>query len=477
MDSGLYSRWATGGHLGSYASYNNNEYTVYYDPASPLRLDGIVLDTMEKHAIDMEFTMRNGVPVRAPFASQTFHFRQLVDTTTADSVYGCVSFTLGIEQDDTLIRRGALVVTEAGQGAHNDCQYIEMIAANCGTNMGKEVDLRGWIINDNAGWYGSGQCNATGVHPGHLRLSDEDVWAAVPVGNILVLYNNNRNCYGRQAGFEYNSNSGVYWTPIDTTGGAHILQYTADENNDVCTYCSDTGTTVYDTARTWKTNVLDGIADVAQTVCPGCSTDIPVLPALYSGVAYQTGQVHEFLYASDTSVGLMTLINNNTNGRFKYVYTGNSDEEYADTGKWDIEPADTLGAIPPTLGVVSGPFREQVIAHETNFPCCAGPTQRETMAERKTPAKDKKKNANASYMVRTIKVYPNPANTTVHFEFPFAEEMTIAIVDVTGKELSRQVVHNTSKAAFDVRQYAPGLYLYQAIAGNNRYVGKVIVNK
>ena len=370
-----------------------------------------------------------------------------------------------------------LVVTEAGQGPDNDCQYIEMIAANCGTNMGKEVDLRGWIINDNAGWYGSGQCNTTGVHPGHLRLSDEDVWAAVPVGSILVLYNNNKNCYGRQAGFEYNSNSGVYWIPIDTTGGAHILQYTADENNDVCTYCSDTGTTVYDTARTWKTTVLDGIADVAQTVCPGCSTDIPVLPALYSGVAYQTGQVYEFLYASDTSVGLMTLVNNNTNGRFKYVYTGNSDEEYADTGKWDIEPADTLGAIPPTLGVVSGPFREQVIAHETNFPCCAGPTQRETMAERKTPANDKKRNTNASYIVRTIKVYPNPANTTVHFEFPFAEEMTIAIVDVTGKELSRQVVHNTSKAAFDVRQYAPGLYLYQAIAGNNRYVGKVIVNK
>ena len=482
MDSGLYARWAAGGYLGSYASYSTNERTVYYDPATPLRLDGIELDTMEKHYIDMEFAMRDGVPVSTPFAPQTFHFRQLCDTNTADSVYGCVSFQLGIDQDDVDTRRGALVITEASQGADRGCQYIEMIAANCGTNMGEFVDLRGWIINDNAGWYGRGECDPGAVNRGHFRLSDDDVWAKVPVGSILVMYNNQKSCYGLQGAFEYNKDSGVYWIPIDSGRRSPVLQYTGLENSEVCTYCSDTGKTIYDTASAWKVADLDDIIDVAQTVCPGCSANIPVLPALYSAVLYVPGDERNFVLASDSSIGVMILWNNDSVGRYKYVFTGNSDEAYADTSKWVVAPADTPGAIPPTMGNVSNPLREQIIGHETSFPCCSGPSQPPTtglgeLGERKAPVADRRKNTVSTAAVQTIKVYPNPANTTVHFEFAHVPEMVIAIMDVTGKELERQTLHSTGHAAFDVRGYAPGLYIYQAIAGTTRFVGKVIVNR
>ncbi|GAB4402744.1 MAG: hypothetical protein OHK0053_26960 [Microscillaceae bacterium] len=77
-------------------------------------------------------------------------------------------------------------------------QFIELLVVGCpgrGTYTGNDpdqigpdpsaVDLRGWILDDNNGDFGG----ADGVSDGHIRFSNHPVWAAVPVGSIILIYN------------------------------------------------------------------------------------------------------------------------------------------------------------------------------------------------------------------------------------------------------------------------------------------------
>lgn len=476
MQSGLFSRWAAGGYKGSYASYDINTETVYYDPATPLRLDSIALDTAEKYYVDIGFTLRDDVPIR-PFAPQQFHFRQLIDTPTADSVYGMVSFELSITEDDTIVRRGVLVVTEVADGPRDNpgCQYAELLVANCGANMADSVDIRGWIVNDNSGLLYGG-CDPDGVTRGHLRFAHNDYWAKVPVGSILVMYNGHNNCYSLPDTLTYNADSGVYWIPIDSSGASLIEQYTGVENNYVCSYCSDTGATIYTPAQDWMDmNALATHFDGIETVCPGCTVEIPTVPSFYNGLAYAPAQGNMFLLGTDTSLGLIIVENNDLDGGYKYVFTGNTGEELTDYTKWEFRRSDTAGIKPPTLGNVTAPFRELVMTHDLDLPCCGvKDTASASDTSQARPANNNDKRAAASYAT-ALKVYPNPASNIVHFEFPYAKNINITITDVAGREVGRQALKNTGRAAFDVRQYAPGLYFYRARMNGQEYNGKMTI--
>ena len=72
-------------------------------------------------------------------------------------------------------------------------------------------------------------------------------------------------------------------------------------------------------------------------------------------------------------------------------------------------------------------------------------------------------------------VYPNPTNSILNFEFPASGNVTIKLMDITGRVLDEQQVANSASAAFSVRNYTPGLYLYQFITGNTTRSGKFIV--
>ena len=72
-------------------------------------------------------------------------------------------------------------------------------------------------------------------------------------------------------------------------------------------------------------------------------------------------------------------------------------------------------------------------------------------------------------------VYPNPTNSILNFEFPVSGNVTIKLMDITGRVLDEQQVANSATAAFSVRNYTPGLYLYQFITANTTRSGKFIV--
>lgn len=72
-------------------------------------------------------------------------------------------------------------------------------------------------------------------------------------------------------------------------------------------------------------------------------------------------------------------------------------------------------------------------------------------------------------------VFPNPATTTLNFEFPPEENIDISITDVTGMLIAQQSFKNTAGAVFDVRPYISGMYFYQVKTIHHTYAGKVLI--
>jgi gliding motility-associated-like protein len=87
-----------------------------------------------------------------------------------------------------------LVMNEVSNGPSGNKEYVEFVvvdttvAYNCTTTTVPPcIDIRGWIFDDNSGWHGGP--NGPGVAPGCLRFSYNSVWSCLPVGTILLIYN------------------------------------------------------------------------------------------------------------------------------------------------------------------------------------------------------------------------------------------------------------------------------------------------
>lgn len=123
----------------------------------------------------------------------------------------------------------------------DDCDYIELFVAPCPAAPGAaEVDIRGWIVDDNANNFNSGG-GCTGnilTTAGHLRFADSPTWESVPVGSIIVLYNttDNASCFNFTA--DLTGSGGVYYIPVGSTG---LIQASSDApTSSSCDYCTAT---------------------------------------------------------------------------------------------------------------------------------------------------------------------------------------------------------------------------------------------
>jgi|GEM_PF-4730216 len=98
--------------------------------------------------------------------------------------------------------QAGLVVNEVSQGTCCARDYVELIVVgdSCET-----VDLRHWVIDDNNGDFvecagaGNGAIRNVGITNGHVRFTDDDIWSAVPVGTIILIYSWDPNSPDLQA--------------------------------------------------------------------------------------------------------------------------------------------------------------------------------------------------------------------------------------------------------------------------------------
>jgi gliding motility-associated-like protein len=86
-----------------------------------------------------------------------------------------------------------LIINELSNGPSGNKEYVELLVASdtvtyvCSSATPPCLDIRGWIFDDNSGYHGGP--TGTGVAPGAVRFSNNTLWSCVPVGTIIVLYN------------------------------------------------------------------------------------------------------------------------------------------------------------------------------------------------------------------------------------------------------------------------------------------------
>lgn len=81
-----------------------------------------------------------------------------------------------------------LIINEFSQGTNGVKEYIELVVVGQRTCAGDScADIRGWVVDDNNGWYGAG--SGQGIATGHMRFSNDANWSCVPYGSIILLYN------------------------------------------------------------------------------------------------------------------------------------------------------------------------------------------------------------------------------------------------------------------------------------------------
>lgn len=83
-----------------------------------------------------------------------------------------------------------LIMNEVSQGEVGNQEYVEFVVVDntvvydCNSPTPPCIDIRGWIFDDNSGYHGG-----AGIAPGAIRFSFDPLWECVPLGTIIVVYN------------------------------------------------------------------------------------------------------------------------------------------------------------------------------------------------------------------------------------------------------------------------------------------------
>ena len=87
-----------------------------------------------------------------------------------------------------------LIMNEVSNGPSGNQEYVEFVVASntvtysCNNTTPPCIDIRGWIFDDNSGYHGG--TSGTGVASGAIRFSQNALWSCVPLGSIILIYNN-----------------------------------------------------------------------------------------------------------------------------------------------------------------------------------------------------------------------------------------------------------------------------------------------
>jgi RHS repeat-associated protein len=237
---------------------------------------------------------------------------------------------------------------------------VELYVTRCALYPdAEEVDIRGWIIDDNVGSFNTSGCTTgVGITTGHLRFADVAAWANVPVGTVIVLFNGADNCYD----FTVNeSGTGPYFINANSTS---LLQRTGSgatpNSGGDCDYCGNSYTATG--ASAWTSVMgLGNTADAIQVRCPDCPESEA---GFFHGVGY--GSSFGAVNAGTNDLGGAYFSGNGTER--SYELTGTGCGTLGDAGGWTRYSVPAAGTPPATAGVVDAGVLAWL--EECQVPCC-----------------------------------------------------------------------------------------------------------
>ncbi|MEX1193208.1 MAG: hypothetical protein WEA99_14655 [Brumimicrobium sp.] len=136
----------------------------------------------------------------------------------------------------TLPASGGLLINEFSNGSTGSQEFYEFIVAG---QCGETVDVRGYIIDDNNGTFTTDYNNpgGTGIALGHLRLTNHAQWSDIPVGSVVVVYNEDDPNPSLPADDPFDSdNDSLYVIPHNNTTLFEIYSDIPNANDPDSTY-------------------------------------------------------------------------------------------------------------------------------------------------------------------------------------------------------------------------------------------------
>jgi gliding motility-associated-like protein len=223
-----------------------------------------------------------------------------------------------------------LIINEFSQGPNGAQEYIELVVVGQRNCAGDScADIRGWMIDDNNGWYGA--ASGQGIAPGHIRFSNDANWSCVPYGSIILLYNlGDKNPAITMADDPSDANNdNVYVLPSVSSLIEGTVTTPISPSSLTYSYPSST---VYSPSPAWAAIGLANTGDAVIVIDPATP-----------GAAY-----HSIAYGNLTA-GASAVIQKATSGGAKNYYL--TDDQYTLSASYSVgnAPADE------TPGTANGP--------------------------------------------------------------------------------------------------------------------------
>lgn len=108
------------------------------------------------------------------------------------AIIGNNSTAITINQNDACVPSlpaTGLIINEWSNGPSGNQEYYEFVVAG---QCGETVDIRGYILDDNNATFTNPadyDGTSSGIAPGHFRFTAAAQWANIPVGSVIVIYN------------------------------------------------------------------------------------------------------------------------------------------------------------------------------------------------------------------------------------------------------------------------------------------------
>lgn len=199
----------------------------------------------------------------------------------------------------SLATRAQLVINEVSQGPAGSQEYVELLVVGTpACNSIPCMDLRGYIIDDNNGTYAPGA--GTGIAQGCVRFTTNSLWQCVPVGTLIVIYN------------DADLNPGIPAQDLSLTDGNCVLvipvsnctlleKNTSTPSTAVATY----PTTGYTSCGSWTPVSMANGGDSFQTVDPSGN---PIF-----AVSWGNNNLSTMIYFAAGQGGMVCSMTNSTN--------------------------------------------------------------------------------------------------------------------------------------------------------------------
>ena len=211
----------------------------------------------------------------------------------------------------------SIVVNEISQGVAAS-EYVELaVVGTPGCSTIPCMDLRGLILDDNNGNFATG--SGTGIAQGAARFSNDSFWSCIPIGTIILIYNDN------------DPNSSLLADDIDMNDGNCSLTIpfssTLFEHHPSIPNTSDAQypTTGWLPGGTWSSVSMSNSDDSFQILNPNNPTS-PLFAVSWGNNANTANSIISYTGSAGSTV---------------FNFSGNVSGDYFDQNNWTSEDVST----------------------------------------------------------------------------------------------------------------------------------------